>query len=53
MQPRKTANKSIFVSSTFRDMQAERDALRDFVLPLVNEFASKFGRTVDFHFNSA
>jgi tetratricopeptide (TPR) repeat protein len=43
----KTTNKSIFVSSTFRDMQAERDALRDFVLPRVNEFASKYGRAVE------
>jgi len=47
MPARKTANKSIFVSSTFRDMQAERDALRDFVLPQVNEFAAKYGRAVE------
>jgi len=43
----KPTNKSIFVSSTFRDMQAERDALRDFVLPRVNEFAAKYGRAVE------
>jgi TPR repeat protein len=28
-------------------MQAERDALRDFVLPQVNEFAAKYGRAVE------
>jgi len=43
----KTSNKSIFVSSTFRDMQTERDALRDFVLPKVNEFAARYGRAVE------
>jgi len=47
MPSRKTTNKSIFVSSTFRDMQAERDALRDFVLPRINEFAAKYGRAVE------
>jgi tetratricopeptide (TPR) repeat protein len=47
MYAKKTANKSIFVSSTFRDMQSERDALRDFVLPRVNEFAEKYGRAVE------
>jgi len=47
MTARKTTNKSIFVSSTFRDMQTERDALRDFVLPQVNEFAAKYGRAVE------
>jgi len=47
MPARKTTNKSIFVSSTFRDMQAELDALRDFVLLQVNEFAAKYGRAVE------
>ena len=47
MPSKKTKNKSIFVSSTFRDMQSERDALRDFVLPRVNEFAAKYGRAVE------
>jgi hypothetical protein len=28
-------------------MQAERDALRDFVLPRVNEFSEKYGRTIE------
>jgi len=37
MPTKKTSNKSIFVSSTFRDMQAERDAVRDRVLPRVND----------------
>jgi tetratricopeptide (TPR) repeat protein len=40
-------NKSIFVSSTFRDMQSERDALRDYVLPRVNEFAESYHRAVE------
>jgi len=47
MKPKKNTNKSIFVSSTFRDMQSERDALRDQVLPRVNEFASQYGRAVE------
>jgi hypothetical protein len=47
MPAKKNTNKSIFISSTFRDMQTERDALRDFVLPRVNEFASKYGRAVE------
>ena len=47
MHSRKTTSKSIFVSSTFRDMKSERDAIRDFVIPSVNEFASKYGRAVE------
>ena len=47
MPKKKATNKSIFISSTFRDMQAERDALRDMVLPRVNEFAAKYGRVVE------
>ena len=47
MFPKKNTNKSIFVSSTFCDMQAERDALRDIVLPRINEFAGKYGRAVE------
>lgn len=38
---------SIFVSSTFLDMQAERDALRDVVLPRLREFASAYGVAVE------
>lgn len=47
MVTKKSVNKSIFVSSTFRDMQVERDALRDYVLPRVNEFAAQYGRAVE------
>ena len=47
MRQERITNKSIFVSSTFRDMQAERDMLRDFVVPRVNEFASQYGRAVE------
>ena len=39
---------TIFVSSTFRDMQLERDALQTRVLPLINETAEKYGQTVSF-----
>ncbi|MEA4929685.1 MAG: DUF4062 domain-containing protein [Candidatus Limiplasma sp.] len=38
--------KKIFVSSTFRDMQAERDILHLVVLPEVNEYAAQFGQSV-------
>lgn len=37
---------SIFVSSTFRDMQLERDAIRDHVLPRLEELAARHGTTV-------
>ena len=37
---------SIFVSSTFRDMQLERDAIRDRVLPRLEELAAHHGTTV-------
>lgn len=40
--------KSIFVSSTFRDMQYERDMIQSRVLPELQDFAGKYGRTVDF-----
>ncbi|MBQ7993051.1 MAG: DUF4062 domain-containing protein [Solobacterium sp.] len=40
--------RTIFVSSTFRDMQAERDAIRDLCAPLINEEARKHGDEVDF-----
>lgn len=39
---------SIFVSSTFRDMQFERDALRDISVPIINETAAKYGERVSF-----
>ena len=34
--------KTVFVSSTFTDMQAERDLLNTRVLPAVNEAAKKY-----------
>lgn len=37
---------SIFVSSTFGDMQAERDVLRQRVLPRLKKLASRFGESV-------
>ena len=40
--------KTIFVSSTFKDFQIERDALRDYVLPQINSIAKKYGETIDF-----
>jgi hypothetical protein len=39
--------KSIFVSSTFKDMQAERDALQYKVLPKLNEFAEQYGQIIE------
>ena len=39
---------TIFVSSTFRDMQAERDVLQTQVAPFVNEQAEEYGESVDF-----
>ena len=39
---------TIFVSSTFRDMQMERDALQTRVLPALNETAEQYGQTVSF-----
>ena len=40
--------KTVFVSSTFKDFQHERDVLRDRVLPLLNENAKKYGKSVGF-----
>lgn len=37
---------SIFVSSTFSDMQAERDVLRQRVLPRLQKFASVYGESL-------
>lgn len=39
---------SIFVSSTFRDMQLERDAMRDISAPIINEMAKEYGEKVSF-----
>lgn len=38
---------SFFISSTFRDMQSERDALRDVVLPRLREFVRPYGISAD------
>ncbi|MCQ2539723.1 MAG: DUF4062 domain-containing protein [Acetatifactor sp.] len=40
--------KTIFVSSTFRDMQNERDAIQNLVAPMVNEVARQYGDSVSF-----
>ena len=40
--------KTIFVSSTFRDMQAERDILKSVVQPRLNDTARKYGDSVSF-----
>ena len=40
--------KTVFVSSTFRDMQYERDAIREITSPLVNDEARKHGQEFDF-----
>lgn len=37
---------TLFVSSTFRDLLFERDAIRDIVLPRLNEEAQKYGQSV-------
>lgn len=38
----------VFISSTFQDMQVERDILKNKVLPRVNDYARKYGNTVEF-----
>jgi tetratricopeptide (TPR) repeat protein/GTPase SAR1 family protein len=40
--------KSIFISSTFKDMQAERDALALYVLPEISQLAAAHFESVDF-----
>ena len=40
--------KSIFVSSTFRDMHEERDILHERVMPELNEYAAGYGESVSF-----
>lgn len=39
---------SIFISSTFKDMQAERDALALYVLPEISQLAASYFESVDF-----
>ena len=38
---------TIFVSSTFQDMQQERDVLQNSVLPRIKEFAKQYGKNID------
>lgn len=40
--------RTIFVSSTFKDMQAERDAIREITAPLLNKEARKYNEEFDF-----
>ena len=40
--------KTVFVSSTFRDMQSERDAIREITAPLLNAEARAYGDEIDF-----
>lgn len=40
--------KTIFISSTFKDMQKERDAIRDITAPLLNAEARKYNDEFDF-----
>ena len=35
--------KTVFVSSTFKDMQYERDAIREITAPVLNDEARKHG----------
>lgn len=39
--------KKIFVSSTFRDMQYERDTLHNLVIPTINKIAKQYGEYID------
>ena len=38
---------TIFVSSTFQDMQQERDVLQNSVLPRIKELARQYGKSID------
>ena len=40
--------KTVFVSSTFKDMQYERDAIREITAPILNDEARKHGDEFDF-----
>ena len=40
--------KTFFVSSTFGDMQFERDAIQEIALPRINAEAKKYGQSVSF-----
>ena len=41
-------NQRIFVSSTFLDMQKERDYLKKKILPIIKEYALKYYINVEF-----
>ena len=40
--------RSIFVSSTFKDMQYERDLLNKYIFPEINEIARKYKEEIHF-----
>ena len=40
--------KTFFVSSTFKDMNFERDAIKEITLPMLNSYAKKYGQSVSF-----
>ena len=40
--------KTVFVSSTFRDMQFERDAIHNKITPILNEKAQRYGENISF-----
>lgn len=40
--------RTYFVSSTFKDMQFERDALHTIVAPIINEKGAAYGESIDF-----
>ena len=40
--------KTIFISSTFNDMQYERDAIREISMPIINTHAKRYGESVSF-----
>ncbi len=48
MAERESEMKLVFVSSTFKDMQFERDALNTYVAPLVDAKLAKYGEAVYF-----
>lgn len=45
---KEAAMRTVFVSSTFKDMQAERDILKSQVQPQLNNIARKYGESVSF-----
>lgn len=43
-----TYKNSVFVSSTFKDMHFERDAIHEKVLPMLNKAGLEYGQTISF-----